>query len=249
MPWQSLTGRDRVCVAGLIALHVGLVSYGAAIHSPCIDEIGHFGAGLYHWQTGRLDAYRVNPPMVRMWATLPVSFAVPSVDMSFDEPIDRLEMYIGPAVIQELDPQTIRIGYTVARIFCVPFTILAAAGLLSLGNGIVWQAGRVRSFGSVVLRSQYHRQRSNDHSGHCRHGIRVAGVLPVLEMVRRRIQQRIACSRLRTGVRSGTAEQVHVDSAGCHLSGDVDGSRRFPGRLAEQISTGTPRCGSFSSQR
>ncbi|MCA9171171.1 MAG: hypothetical protein KDB23_26040, partial [Planctomycetales bacterium] len=33
---------------------------------PSADEAAHLASGLYHYATGRLDAYRVNPPLVRM---------------------------------------------------------------------------------------------------------------------------------------------------------------------------------------
>ena len=34
----------------------------------CQDEAAHIPAGLYHWQSGNMDAYRVNPPLPRMIA-------------------------------------------------------------------------------------------------------------------------------------------------------------------------------------
>ena len=42
----------RLLLPALLAIHAGLLAYGAAIHSPSIDEVGHLAAGLSHWQLG-----------------------------------------------------------------------------------------------------------------------------------------------------------------------------------------------------
>jgi hypothetical protein len=66
--------------AALLAIHAGLLAWGASCHSPTIDEVGHLAAGLSHWQRGRFDLYRVNPPLVRMVAVLPVLACQPAID-------------------------------------------------------------------------------------------------------------------------------------------------------------------------
>ncbi len=38
----------------------------------CNDESAHIPAGLYHLETGRMDAYRVNPPLPRLLLVLEV---------------------------------------------------------------------------------------------------------------------------------------------------------------------------------
>ncbi len=78
----------RVLPAALLLAQAGLLAYGAAVHSPSIDEVGHMAAGLSHWQLGRFDLYNVNPPLVRMAATFPVLWADPKTDWAdySDEP-------------------------------------------------------------------------------------------------------------------------------------------------------------------
>ncbi|MCL6504770.1 MAG: hypothetical protein K6T86_18995 [Pirellulales bacterium] len=52
-----------------------LVSFaiGASVlHSPPLYELGHLPAGICHWEYGRYELYRVNPPLARMAATLPL---------------------------------------------------------------------------------------------------------------------------------------------------------------------------------
>jgi hypothetical protein len=42
-----------------------------ATRFPVVDEIGHLPAGVSHWKFERFDLYRVNPPLVRGFVTLP----------------------------------------------------------------------------------------------------------------------------------------------------------------------------------
>ncbi|MGH7139772.1 MAG: hypothetical protein ACREHD_28865, partial [Pirellulales bacterium] len=52
----------------------------AARHSPTIHEMAHLPAGICHWQYGMFELYRVNPPLPRMVAALPVLFCRPKTD-------------------------------------------------------------------------------------------------------------------------------------------------------------------------
>ena len=45
-----------------------------------IDEVGHVAAGISHWQTSTYSMYRVNPPLARMLAVLPVLAARPKME-------------------------------------------------------------------------------------------------------------------------------------------------------------------------
>jgi hypothetical protein len=71
----------RVLVA-LLLVHSSLLAYSAYVHSPVRDEPGHLVAGLSHWEFGRFDLYRNNPPLVRMIAALPVMAACYEADWS-----------------------------------------------------------------------------------------------------------------------------------------------------------------------
>ena len=55
----------RWAAPALLALHVVLLAVGAALHSPTVDEVAYLPAGLSHWQFGRFELYRANPPLVR----------------------------------------------------------------------------------------------------------------------------------------------------------------------------------------
>jgi hypothetical protein len=114
-----------VSVVGLLLVHAGLLAYGAAVHSPCIDEVGHMAAGLSHWKLGRFDLYHVNPPLVRMVAVVPVLFAEPKYDWSeySDRLESRSEFDIGRQFISDNGERSFWF-FTWARWACIPFSLL-----------------------------------------------------------------------------------------------------------------------------
>ncbi|MCA9000241.1 MAG: glycosyltransferase family 39 protein, partial [Planctomycetaceae bacterium] len=69
--------RYALCVG---AIHVVLLVWGSFAHGPGWDEVGHLAAGWSHWKTSRTDLYRVNPPLVRMLATVPLLGKDPKIE-------------------------------------------------------------------------------------------------------------------------------------------------------------------------
>ncbi|MGC1273500.1 MAG: glycosyltransferase family 39 protein [Planctomycetaceae bacterium] len=65
--------------AAILAVHAGLLSWTATRLSPTCDEPAHITAGLSYWRFGSFDLYRVNPPLTRLVA------AVPLLDGSYEE--------------------------------------------------------------------------------------------------------------------------------------------------------------------
>lgn len=65
---------SRVVIFLALAAYAGMLTYGALVHSPTPDEPGHLVAGICHWELGRFELYRVNPPLVRCIATFPLTF-------------------------------------------------------------------------------------------------------------------------------------------------------------------------------
>ena len=59
----------------LLAIHVGVLAWAATRHSPTLNEPAHLVAGISHWKLGRFELYRVNPPLTRLIAALPVLVA------------------------------------------------------------------------------------------------------------------------------------------------------------------------------
>ena len=66
-----------VILVALLATHAALLVIGSRRNFVVLDEVGHVPAGVAHWQTGTFGLYRVNPPLARMLAALPVLAARP----------------------------------------------------------------------------------------------------------------------------------------------------------------------------
>ena len=157
------TRREWGAVVALLAIQAGLMGSSAWIHSPSVDEIGHLPAGISHWQLGRFELYRVNPPLVRMVAALPLALASPEVDWSaFSEyPGARAEWGVGMMFLNANGPRSFLL-FAIARWACIPFSLIGglvchrwarelygpAAGLMAL---VLWVfCPNVLTFGAMI---------------------------------------------------------------------------------------------------
>jgi len=104
-----------------------MLAYGASRQSPTVDEPGHLVAGLSHWQFGQFDLYRVNPPLVRLFATLPVVFADPEVSWTVydDGPGVRSERKVREDFISLNGRRTLWYLF-LGRWACIPFSVIGA---------------------------------------------------------------------------------------------------------------------------
>lgn len=121
------TAAPGAVAALLLSMYAGLLAWAAPCHAPSIDEVGHMAAGLAQWRLGRSDLYRVNPPLVRLIATLPVALANPEPDWIRGAPLSgrgRLEFLLGDRFVATYGPSSIRY-FAMARWACIP---LALAG-------------------------------------------------------------------------------------------------------------------------
>jgi hypothetical protein len=135
-------------IAGLLlAVHATLLAYGAYVHSPTYNEPGHLVAGISYCQFGRFDVYKVNPPLVRYVAAIPVLLSGCKTDWKsfYDGPGARPEMGLGADFCNANGFRTCWL-MTLARWGCVPFSLVGgyfvfrwgrdlygpAAGLISL---------------------------------------------------------------------------------------------------------------------
>ena len=125
---RAARGPRRCVVAALLLVHAGLLGWGAARHSPTVNELGHLCAGLYSLQVGRFELYRVNPPLVRMIASFPVAvFCSPKTEWrAFQRnPDARLEMSVGTDFANRNGPAALAY-VTIARWACIPLSVLGA---------------------------------------------------------------------------------------------------------------------------
>jgi hypothetical protein len=114
-------------VSAVLFLHIGLLAWSAARHSPTIDEVGHLPAGISHWEQGRFELYRVNPPLVRMVAAIPVLLSAHRTDWHTytDDLGARPEFSIGYDFILANGDRSFAL-FTLARWACIPFSLLGA---------------------------------------------------------------------------------------------------------------------------
>lgn len=115
----------RWFVVIVLVAHSSLLAWGVYRLSPTFDEVGHMAAGVSHWQFGQFDLYRVNPPLIRMIACLPVVLQRPETDWRNwnQNPKARSEFPLGDAFITA-NGATSFWYFTLARWMCIPFSLL-----------------------------------------------------------------------------------------------------------------------------
>lgn len=113
----------RRAVSLLLVVHTVLLGYSAYVHSPTLNEPAHLVAGLSHWKFGRFELYRVNPPLVRMIAALPVMATGYEEDWSsFHEgPGVRPEFRMGKDFVAANGERSFFL-FMIARWACIPFS-------------------------------------------------------------------------------------------------------------------------------
>lgn len=169
---EPLSIRTRILIVSLLSIYVGLLIYSSRIHSPNHDEVAHMVAGLNHWEQGDFSIYRVNPPLIKAIATLPVSLSEPITDWKYysPDPNVRTAWKIGRSFIEGNGLKSFEY-FTIARITCIPFYLLGAiicfqwsrelygqnAGLLTLvlwcfsPNLLAWGASITPDLGAASL--------------------------------------------------------------------------------------------------
>ena len=115
----------RIAVLGILVVHGGLLAYSAARHSPTTHETAHLPAGICHWEFGMFELYRVNPPLPRMIAALPVLFCDPETDWGNYQlgPFARETIPMGVRFAKANGARTLFL-FMVARWACIPFCLL-----------------------------------------------------------------------------------------------------------------------------
>jgi hypothetical protein len=113
-------------VGGLLTLHGILLSISAATHTPVVSEVLHLPAGVSHLYLERFDVFRVNPPLVRTIAAVPVRMLSPETDWkSYNNfPLVRCESEVAQDFLKANEARSLWF-FTVARWVCIPFSILS----------------------------------------------------------------------------------------------------------------------------
>jgi hypothetical protein len=141
-----------------MVIHAGLLVVNLRRNFLTVDEFGHIPAGLHNWQTGSYFMYRVNPPTVRMLATLPLLMVGAELPGGFDHdsPSFRQEFVLGDAFARANDPRQYFDLVCLARLAGVAWSMLGlwiifrwASEVYGNGAGVVGAA--VWCFGPNVL--------------------------------------------------------------------------------------------------
>ncbi|MEK6261864.1 MAG: glycosyltransferase family 39 protein [Planctomycetota bacterium] len=136
---------SRRVLFGLAAMQVLLLGWCARHDGFTCDEVAHLPSGLFHWERGEFGMFNVNPPLVRMIATLPVLALGYQADWSsyVNDIYDRPERLLSREVLRLNGTRSYWL-LTVARWTCLPFTLL--------GMWICWRwAGELYGDHAAVL--------------------------------------------------------------------------------------------------
>jgi hypothetical protein len=106
--------------------------------SPNPDEFAHLVAGITYWKTGVADVYNVNPPLVRLVASLPLvveGVRTPSQQIRQSRS-ERIEFSLAQNFVNEtLDSA---FGKLVsARRACIPIVVVGTVGIFLLGSLLI----------------------------------------------------------------------------------------------------------------
>lgn len=114
-------------VLALLAAHLALLMWSAAVQSPTLNEPGHLVGGLSVWEFGRFDVYKVNPPLVRMAAAVPailVGYEI-SWENFYDGLAARPEFTLGEDLVEANGQKSFWL-FVLGRWVCIPFSLMGA---------------------------------------------------------------------------------------------------------------------------
>lgn len=111
----------------VVAVHTVLLWWNGWVHSIVRSEDAHLGSGLSHCCFMRFDLYRVNPPLIRVVASLPVVASRPVVQWGRYSvgSRDRCEYLVGADFLDANGAKTIGLIQR-ARWVCISFSLLGA---------------------------------------------------------------------------------------------------------------------------
>ncbi|WP_010588335.1 ArnT family glycosyltransferase [Schlesneria paludicola] len=117
--------------------------------SPTSNEPAHLASGVALWELGRFDVYRVNPPLIRAIAAIPVMMNGCKTHWNNLRygPQVRSEFAIGADFVKVNRLDSVHL-FNLARLACLPFSILGAWCCYLWGRAL---CGSLSGFLSCVL--------------------------------------------------------------------------------------------------
>ncbi|MCX7428934.1 MAG: hypothetical protein NTW96_25315 [Planctomycetia bacterium] len=122
---MSATAMIRAMVFIVMAVHAVILAWGACHNSATRNEIDHLIAGISHWELEKFGLFRVNPPLVRTLAAIPVLAVKPRTDWrGYDASVGvRAERFIRDDFVEANRDRVFRL-VTLARWACIPLSLL-----------------------------------------------------------------------------------------------------------------------------
>lgn len=139
---QPMTRLVRhIPIALIFTLHVVLTAFCAARSGPTADEPANLVSGLAAWKAERFDLYKVNPPLVRLIAALPLLVLDHREDWTNPAGITlaRPEFPLGSNFIKVNGARSFRL-FTFARFACIPFSLFGLVACYLWGRELYGEA-------------------------------------------------------------------------------------------------------------
>ncbi|MDR3111172.1 MAG: hypothetical protein LBU65_16005 [Planctomycetaceae bacterium] len=117
----------KVILTALLLIQAVLLIHLSWSTSPNRTEISHIGATVYFLNTGKIDVFTVNPPLVRIVAGIPlVLFCKPIYDLSgcSASQLVRSEWKLGNDFIEANEFENLRFYVFITRMFCIPYVLI-----------------------------------------------------------------------------------------------------------------------------
>jgi hypothetical protein len=138
----SFTMTHKVYLA-LVAIIIGqsiTLWNGCEYSSPTPDEAAHLLAGIEYWQTGKTSLYNVNPPLTKIWSTLPCvlrdRFVIPRPETGgWRDPSARQEFELG-MLFAEQQPEFEELLKS-SRRMCACYAVLGTLGVFYLASSLL----------------------------------------------------------------------------------------------------------------
>ena len=134
----------------VVLLHIFLIGFCAMRNGFAWTEVGLLPTGIADWQYGDFNSFRVNPPLVRDFATFPVAMLIdPEISYLGDSsnPRDRMEWDLARAMIKDYGQSSYR-WLSMARLMCLTFALIGILVAVRWAGRIY---GSAAAFGVLLI--------------------------------------------------------------------------------------------------
>jgi hypothetical protein len=130
------TRRTLILLVVILASHLGLLIHCALRSSICFDEGAHLAAGVAYLKFGDMSIYNLTPPLVSMWAAIPVVISgvdAPDVSQVRDFP-DDLRHWAYFELFQQRNLAQLHHLVLEGRFMMIPLSLAGAIALFILSR-------------------------------------------------------------------------------------------------------------------